>query len=49
MSQTVVIVTNTNPLMGEPLIKSNQTNFMKTKAYKDIEATLNDNRNMVFP
>jgi len=42
MTQTIVIGTHTNPPVGEPLLLPKQTNFMKTKAFKDTEAGLND-------
>jgi len=45
MTQTIVIGTHTNPPVGEPLLLPKQTNFMKTKAFKDTEAGLNVNKN----
>lgn len=47
MTQIVTIGTHTNLLVGETILQSKQINIMKTKAFKDTKACLNDNKNGV--
>lgn len=49
MTQTIVIDNDSNPAVGEPLLQCKQTKFRNTKAFKHIEADLNDNKNMEIP
>ena len=48
MIQIIVIGIHTNPPMKEPLPQPKLTNFMKTKAFQDTKAGLNDNKNTEF-